>query len=408
MDKPIVKPRFNVGGIRLERPFKIRRLGHFGVNVVDVPRAAHFYCDLLGFAISDSINFNRDENTAFEKVGSGLGYFLRHGTDHHSFVLFPLRAQNARPGRERWPRDVTINQITWQVGSLREVVEGNRWFEERGQAIQRRGRDTPGSNWHTYPIGPGCHINELYYGIEQIGWDGLSKPMAMHAIEYNEPPPLPHIAEYREVELALERGVDIRTGHRHVDSNEAKYDVGGVLLPRPFKITRVGPVRLFVDDMEESLGFYRDALGLAVTEEVSWRGHRCLFLRAGTEHHSMALYPRALRSELGLSQHTTLMAFGLQLGDYAQLRTAADFLKAKGVTLKHLPSELCPGIDYSVLAIDPEGHAMQLYWSMEQIGWDGKPRPAELRRSIDNENWPDTLEPMTDTFTGEPYLGPLG
>ncbi len=232
--------------------------------------------------------------------------------------------------------------------------------------------------------------------------------MPMHSVEYDESPPLPHVSESCEVEEALARGIDIRSGYRYIDKNAAKYDVGGVLLPRPFKIARVGPVRLFADDMDEALGFYHDVLGLAVTEETFWRGHRCVFLRANTEHHSMALYPRALRSELGLSEHTTLMAFGLQLGDYAQLRAAAEFLKGRGVTLKHLPSELCPGIDYSVLAIDPEGHAMQLYCSMEQIGWDGKPRPAELRRRVDNQNWPETLEPMSDSYAGEVFLGPLG
>ncbi len=399
---------FNVGGLKLERPFKIRRLGHFGVDVVDVPRAARFYCDLLGFAISDPINFNRDEASSVEKVGPGLGYFLRHGTDHHSFVLFPLRVMQARPSHAGWPKDVTINQITWQVGSLREVVEGNRWLEARGLPIERRGRDTPGSNWHTYPIAPGSHINELYYGMEQVGWNGLSKPMAMHTIKHDKTPSLPRASEASEVEEALARGIDIHSGHRYVDKNAARYDVGGVLLPRPFKIVRVGPVRLFVDDMEEALGFYHEVLGLKFTEEVRWHGQRCVFLRANTEHHSLALYPRALRSELGLSEHTTLMAFGLQLGDYAQLRAAAGFLKANGVTLKYLPSELCPGIDYSVLAIDPEGHAMHLYCYMEQIGWDAKPRPADLRRKVDNQHWPETLEPMSDSYAGEILLGPLG
>jgi catechol 2,3-dioxygenase-like lactoylglutathione lyase family enzyme len=408
MNDPRMKASFNVGGLSLERPFKIRRLGHFGVNVYDVPAAMKFYSDLLGFAVSDPINFNRDEHTAVEKVGSGLGYFTRHGTDHHSFVIFPKRVVDARPGREKWPRDVTVNQITWQVGSLREVVEGNRWFEERKQPTTRKGRDTPGSNWHTYPIAPGYHINELYYGIEQVGWDGLSKPMSMHTIHYDKPPQLPHIAEFREVEDALGRGIDIRTGYRHVDGNEARYDVGGVLLPRPFKIARIGPVRLFADDMEAAVGFYRDVMGLALTEEIDWHGHHCVFLRANTEHHSMALYPVALRKELGLREDTTLMAFGLQLGDYDQLRASVKFLKDKGVTLRYLPPELSPGIDYSVLALDPEGHAMQLYYYMEQVGWDGKPRPAELRRKVDNARWPETLEPMGDSYAGEILLGPLG
>jgi catechol 2,3-dioxygenase-like lactoylglutathione lyase family enzyme len=223
-----------------------------------------------------------------------------------------------------------------------------------------------------------------------------------------KPPELPHRSEFAEVQAAMDKGIDIRTGYRHVDPNPEQYDVGGVLLPRPFKIERLGPVRLFVEDIEKDLAFYCGTMGLVITEEVNWKGHRCVFLRANTEHHSLALYPRALRRELGLSEHTTLMSFGLQLGNYEQLLGAREFLRGKGVTLKHLPAELCPGIGHSMLAIDPEGHAMQLYNYMEQIGWDGKPRPAAQRPKIDNDNWPEMLDPASDTYCGETFLGPLG
>ena len=91
-----------------------------------------------------------------------------------------------------------------------------------------------------------------------------------------------------------------------------------------------------------------------------------------------------------------------------QLQAARTFLGDKGVTLKTLPAELFPGIGHSVLALDPEGHAMQLYDYMEQIGWDGKPRPVAQRRKIGNDNWPDVLEPMGDSYCGETFLGPVG
>ena len=73
-------------------------------------------------------------------------------------------------------------------------------------------------------------------------------------------------------------------------------------------------MRIFVADIERALAFYRDDLGLTVTEEVTWKGHRCVFLRANTEHHSLALYPIALRGELGLNADTTLFSFGIQVG----------------------------------------------------------------------------------------------
>src|SRR6266446_1038626 len=69
-----VATKYNVGGILLDRPFKIRRLGHFGFNMTDLDAAHHFYADLLGFRVSDE--FQRG------------GWFMRYGTDHHAFALF--------------------------------------------------------------------------------------------------------------------------------------------------------------------------------------------------------------------------------------------------------------------------------------------------------------------------------
>ena len=407
--RPDADAKFDVGGLRLDRPFRVRRMGHFGFNVDDVHQCLHFYCDLLGFSISDPLDFGAriEDPEERERVGNTVGYFLRHGTDHHSFVVFPKKALDVLGGRPE-PDKITINQITWQVGSLREVGEATRWFRENDIAFRRVGRDTPGSNWHVYPFDPDGHINELYYGIEQIGWDGRSKPREMNYRGFRDAPPLPQISEFREVEDATEKGIDLTSGYRYEDNGEATHDVGGILLPRPFKIVRHGPVGLFVEDVETSLEFYRDRLGFSVTEEVTWNGHRCVFLRVNTEHHSLALYPMAVREELGLSRHTTCMAFGLQVADYSQLRAAVDYLGDNDVEIKYLPPELSPGIDYSAFAIDPAGHALQLYYYMEQVGWDGRPRPQELRRRVDNSGWPETLEPMEDSYLGEPYLGPWG
>jgi catechol 2,3-dioxygenase-like lactoylglutathione lyase family enzyme len=413
MNKPERIPQsatveFLVGGVKLPRPFRIRRLGHFGVNVADPERSKDFYCRLLGFRISDPLDFGpRLPEEKRGSVGPTQGYFSRHGTDHHSFVFFPKAAYAMLNPHSLKPSG-TVNQITWQCGSLQEVSDAFDWFTRRGRPIRRAGRDLPGSNWHFYPPDPDGHTNELYYGIEQIGWDGYSKPREMYGVRYTKPPQLPHASEYAEVMQATQDGIPIEKGLRAQDSSEEKYDVGGVLLARPFKIQKIGPVRLFTENLEAMVGFYRDDLGFAVTEEVHYKGHRCVFLRANTEHHSMALYPLVLREELGLRTDTTLMSFGVQLGSYQQLKDAVAYLKANGVTIKHLPPELFPGIDYCAFAVDPDGFAFQLYYYMEQVGWDGRPRPASQRPKIDNAKWPEAVEGRSDTFLGEPFLGPLG
>lgn len=398
---------FIVGGVRLPRPFRIRRLGHFGINVMEPEVSRTFYEKLLGLRISDRLDFTgRLPEEELARLGPRIGYFARHGTEHHSFVFFPRRVLAAVYGYPKEFPEVTVNQITWQVGSLGEVVDSYEWFKRLGGRVHRAGRDMPGSNWHFYPFDPDGHVNELFYGIEQVGWDGYSKPLAMHKIRYTLPPPLPHRSEYAEIAAGYAEGVEARAGWRQAEPLEERYDVGGVLLGRPFKVVRVGPVRIFVPELERSLAFYRDVLGLMVTEEVTWQGQRCVFLRANAEHHSLALYPIALRAALGLHSGTTLLSFGMQLADYRQLRDAVAFLKENGVTLRYLPPELFPGIDYSAFAIDPDGHAIQLYYYMEQVGWDGRPRPAALRPSVNNESWPETVAAQEDTYLGEAFLGP--
>ena len=139
---------------------------------------------------------------------------------------------------------------------------------------------------------------------------------------------------------------------------------------------RNGPIRLFAQDLDAAARFYAETMGLTLTEEISWQGHRALFFRCTTEHHTIALYPLALRQQLGLRADSLCMAYGMQVGSYRQLKDAIAFLGERGVTIRYLPPELFPGIDYSAFALDPEGHAIQLYYYMEQIGWDGRPRPA--------------------------------
>lgn len=400
------KNKYIVGGVELPRPFRIRRLGHFGILVKDPEESRRFYENLLGLRMADVLDLtHRVPKEELAEVGPTVGYFGRHGTEHHSFVFFPKKALDAVYNIRDNPH--TINQITWQVGSLQEVVDSYDWVKGKGWRVHRAGRDTPGSNWHVYTFDPEGHVNEFFYGIEQIGWDGYSKPLAMHGVRYQHPPELPHISEFAEVQEAREAGVDDpRQGWRQDEPRPEIYPVDGVLLGRPFKITRVGPVRLFVEDMDATVAFYRDDLGLMVTEEVTWNGHRCVFLRANTEHHSLALYPMALRAELGLNENTSLFSFGMQVANYQQLRDAREFLAKEGVTLRQLPAELFPGIDYCTFAIDPDGHAIQLYYYMEQVGWDGRPKPAELRPKIDPEVWPETVPAQSDTFLGEVYLGP--
>ena len=206
-------------------------------------------------------------------------------------VLFNKRVREALDTRRKFAPGVTINQITWQVGSLREVQNAMRWLGEQGIEVQRSGRDMPGSNWHTYIYDPDGHTNELYYGIEQIGWAGHSKPRVMYSRAFREPPALPQISEYEEVQQALRDGVDLLSGHRHIDPLPATFDVDGIPLSAPVQNRPHRPAGPFRQGRGRRGKVLPRQARIYVHREVSWNGHRCVFLRCNTEHHSLASIP---------------------------------------------------------------------------------------------------------------------
>ncbi len=120
--------QYNVGGVLLDRPFKIRRLGHFGFNAENLEASRRFYFDLLGFFVTEP---------------AGAGYFGRHAGDHHSFALFDKKQFNERQytgdHAKHFRAENDINQITWQVQSIGEMAEASKYFRELGVEIMREG-----------------------------------------------------------------------------------------------------------------------------------------------------------------------------------------------------------------------------------------------------------------------------
>jgi catechol-2,3-dioxygenase len=388
----------DVGGVLLPQPFKIGRLGHLGLYLEDPLASSRFYGDVMGMRRTDVL----------QPAGkpAPIGYFHSHNTDHHAMAF--ISADLGRTRDPRYGRTVTVNQLSFQVGSLEEVVNAHRWFNGKGHDIFRMGRDRPGSNWALYFKDPDGHMLELFYGMEQIGWDGRSKPMQAFAhLSRLTAPELPQPSELDEVVEVERQGIDLHDGHLARDSLDGAYVVGGVRLPRPFKVVGHGPVVLFVADVDVSTRFYQEQLGLQLTETTQVHGHRAVFLRAGSEHHTIGLVPLAARPALGLPEHTTLASFGIRVGSYTQLRDAVRYLQQQGCQQLSLPAELHPGIEYAAHFMGPEGHCLQLYFDMERIGWDGQPRPAHTRRTP-QQPWPEQLHALSDSYADRSFMGPLG
>jgi catechol 2,3-dioxygenase-like lactoylglutathione lyase family enzyme len=403
---------YDVGGVRMARPFKIRRFGHFGFNLDQLDEAVSFYTDELGFRVTDDLSlFDLLDGPALEYartvVTNPRMLFTSNSSDHHA-VLLAHKSFGTLTGNDAVAKDNTVSQITWQVGTLDEVLDGAEYLTANNVQMVRLGRDMPGGNWHAYFLDPDGNTLELYYGMEQIGWDRNSKPRAMYYRGYDTAPPRPQMSEAAEIREALDRGIDIHSGSRPSEAHlEAKFNVGGVLLPRPFKVVGLGPFSLFTDHLDTMAEFYTTIMGFQMTEEATHHGRRIAFLRHGTGHHSMVLADKALRADLELRPDASCLSVGMQVGSYRQLLDAVEFLKARGREIVELAPELHLGIDYAAYVRDPEGHLIQLYYCMEQVGWDGRPRPADQRPTITTQ-WPDCVDAQPDSYTGPAYMGPLG
>jgi catechol 2,3-dioxygenase-like lactoylglutathione lyase family enzyme len=402
--------KHDVGGVELDRPFHVQRLGHFAIIADDQRAQLQFFCDALGMQISDTVDFAEMFGRAKEGC-DGNAYFLRFGGDHHSLVIFPRWCMPGRPGGLA-PGTESLGHIAWQVGTMKEVIDGGAWLRAGGCTEARPGtRDPAGANYNSTFIDPCGLPNEIYYGMDQIGWDGLSKPAALWPADDLALPPSGGAinADYPVVANALSAGLALRPGTYQRSWPSERCNVDGVMLARPFRIVRNSPIGLFVPDMAQALDFYRDRLGLTLTESTQLRGNDCHFLRAGTEHHAIALFPLAVRTEMGHAGTSLCSHYGMQLQNYRQLRGAIDHLRKQGVRLTELPPEMIPGIDFAVLAEAPEGHGILLYCYMEQIGWDGRPRPAHLRRKhLPLVQWPATVPELSDSYRGAVIQGPIG
>ena len=160
---------YNLEGINFPRPFRIRRFGHFGLNLDNIDAGIDFYARLLGFEMTDLVEIGKLAPPGI--IPEGLDDrvpFFSHNADHHSLIIAHPDVGPFIGDPEAHP-ETTFSHFTWQVGSLEEVKLGHDYLKEQGVNINRTGRDMPGSNWHCYILDPDGHTVEVYYGMEQVG-----------------------------------------------------------------------------------------------------------------------------------------------------------------------------------------------------------------------------------------------
>jgi catechol 2,3-dioxygenase-like lactoylglutathione lyase family enzyme len=144
-----------------DRPFKVRKIGHVVYTVSDVDRSVKFWTDVMGFKVSDTNEHGM--------------VFLRCQTDHHTIGLQAgepgAKLPNARAGDA-----LGVTHFAMELASVDELLKARDFMRAHGVTIAAEGRRGPGSNLELHVLDPDGYNIELYAEMEQVGWNGQTRP----------------------------------------------------------------------------------------------------------------------------------------------------------------------------------------------------------------------------------------
>ncbi len=151
---------------------------------------------------------------------------------------------------------------------------------------------------------------------------------------------------------------------------------------RGFRINRVGHVGIQVTDVDRSLEWYRDVLGLTLTGRWSTSGeNEVVFMRFNDDHHNIVLFthPSPVDPETRDAGYNPLQHIAMEVENRDEwLRALAD-LKRKGVEI--ILGPLVHGFEggpgpargvggsgsRSFYFLDPDGNRLELYTDMMTV-----------------------------------------
>jgi catechol 2,3-dioxygenase-like lactoylglutathione lyase family enzyme len=157
-------------------------IGHVGLVANDVDALVDFYCKILGMEVSDWMPF--PASSPYKK-----GAWIRCNTEHHVLSIFGLREKPAatsavgQPGtwsNEKDNRTATagLHHIAFELSDFEDLRRAAKLCREEGIEIQGTRKGGPGSQLRIYFWDPEDNLIELFWAMDQIGWDGVTREYA--------------------------------------------------------------------------------------------------------------------------------------------------------------------------------------------------------------------------------------
>lgn len=128
--------------------------------------------------------------------------------------------------------------------------------------------------------------------------------------------------------------------------------------------TRIGHVHLKVADLRRSLGFYRDLLGFAVTQQY---GDSAVFISAGDYHHHIGLNTWHSKNAGPAPVHAPGLYHTAIL--YPTRKDLAVIVKRLADAKYPLTGASDHGVSEAIYLDDPDGNGVELYWDKPEALW---------------------------------------
>jgi catechol 2,3-dioxygenase len=145
-----------------------RSIGHIGLIARDLERFVSFYERVLGLQVSDRMPY--PEDSPFYE-----GVWLRCNSEHHVISVFGLREPSNGPSAARAGRH-GLHHLAFEMASFEDLKRAARYVRENGIPLQGMRTGGPGVQLRLYLWDPEDNIVELYWAMDQVGWDGRTRP----------------------------------------------------------------------------------------------------------------------------------------------------------------------------------------------------------------------------------------
>ena len=133
---------------------------HLGLYVKSLPKMESFYCDVLGFYVTDRLGEGDQE----------MIFLSRSLQEHHQIVLAPGRPQGSVS---------TVNQISFEIQTLSDLIDAFQALGELGISGMRSMNH--GGSWSLYVPDPEGNMVELF-----VKTDWYVPPHATTGLDLNQ------------------------------------------------------------------------------------------------------------------------------------------------------------------------------------------------------------------------------